>query len=168
MYMKVKALIFDWGDTLMRDFREYSGSMFYWPKVEMIPGVDVAMQEVHQRFICCVASNAGDSDAVLMGQALGRVGLKEYFHHLYTSKELGAAKPSPEFFQQILCQIRATPEECIMIGNDYQKDIASAKVVGLKTIWLSEESVTTPAPDADRVIASMHELVKAVSELTAE
>lgn len=75
-----------------------------------------------------------------MGQALARVDLRQYFHHLFTSKDLGAAKPSPEFFRAILAAIGAEPEECIMIGNDYAKDIASAKAVGLRTIWLAKDA----------------------------
>lgn len=162
---RIKALIFDWGDTLMRDFTEFDTAMVYWPKVEIIPGVAEALQELHPRFTCCVASNAGVSDAELMGQALARVDIRQYFHHLYTSRELGAPKPEPGFFMAILERINAAPEECIMVGNDYQKDIAGAKAVGLHTIFLTTETDPTAVPAADVLIDSMQGLVDAVQKI---
>lgn len=166
---KIKALVFDWGDTLMRDFTEYKGAMVYWPKVEVMPGTPEALAHLYTRFTCCVASNAGDSNAELLGQALDLVDIKKYFHHLYTSKELGANKPEPGFFQAVMGKIAATPDECIMVGNDYQKDIASAKAVGMKTVWLatgySPENPPEAPVAADVVIYSMEKLVKAINQL---
>jgi HAD superfamily hydrolase (TIGR01509 family) len=161
----IKAIVFDWGDTLMRDFPEYQGAMVHWPRVEVIPGVSEALSQLHERITCCVASNAGDSDAELMGLALARVGIRQYFHHLVTSRELGATKPDPAFFREVLQRLGIEPQACIMIGNDYLKDIAPAKSVGLHTIWFSEAPVAEPAPCADAVIHSMKDLVAAVMKL---
>lgn len=164
---QVKALIFDWGDTLMRDFREYAGAMLYWPQVEAMPGTAEALAVLREEYLCCVASNAGDSDSELMGQALERVDLRRYFHRLFTSKELGAAKPDPGFFRAIMEEIAAAAPECIMVGNDYVKDIAAAKAVGMRTIWLAENGRPHEAPDADAVIGSMEQLIAAVRSLDA-
>jgi hypothetical protein len=71
----IKALVFDWGDTLMRDYPEYSGSMAFWPKVELMPYVDEALKAVGNMYTCYAASNAGASDLVLMGKAFERVGI---------------------------------------------------------------------------------------------
>lgn len=165
--LKIKAIIFDWGDTLMRDFTEFDTAMVYWPKVEIIPGVAEALKVLHPRFVCCVASNAGVSDAELMGQALARVDIRQYFHQLYTSKELGAPKPEPGFFTAILERIKATPEECIMVGNDYKKDISGAKAMGLHTIFLTVETDHASLPAADLLINSMQDLVGAVEKICA-
>lgn len=67
---KIKAIIFDWGDTLMRDYKEYSGAMVNWPYVEIISGVKEALDKLNEKYICCVASNEGDSDVELMSKAL--------------------------------------------------------------------------------------------------
>lgn len=160
----MKALIFDWGDTLMRDFPEFTGPMAHWPRVELMPGAAEALAVLHERYICCVASNAGDSNAFLMGQALARVGIRQYCHHLFTSRELGAAKPDPAFFRGILAQLGIEPHEAVMVGNDYVKDIAGAKAVGLWTVWVSANPPGT-APAADAVIASLLELVVVLGSL---
>ena len=154
-----KAIIFDWGDTLMRDHPDIPGPMASWPTVELIPGAAEALAALDPFLICCVASNAGASDAELMGQALDRVGIRTYFHHLYTSKELGAAKPEPRFFTEIASRLGVTPAECVIVGNDYAKDIAGAKAVGMRTVWLKgDEAQPAEAPHADVIIRSMAEL----------
>ena len=165
---KLKAIIFDWGDTLMCDFREFQGPMVHWPHVELIPGVEEALEQLHERFICCAASNADDSDAELMGQALARVGIRQYFHYLFTSKELGASKPHPDFFRRILQRLEIKPAECVVVGNDYKKDIFPAKSIGMYTVWLTESTRVDAAPGADEMIDSMCDLPDAVEKLVFE
>ena len=120
----IQAVIFYWGDTLMRDLNQYRGAMMQWPRVERIRGVEGALASLKGRVVLCVASNAGDSDASLMGRALERVGIRHFFDHLWTSRELGAAKPSPDFFRAVLRKLDLEPVSCVMVGNDYEKDIA--------------------------------------------
>ncbi len=161
----IKAIVFDWGDTLMRGLPEFQGAMVHWPRVEVVPSVAEALEQLYGRFICCVASNAEDSDAELMGQALARVGIRQYFHYLFTSKELGAAKPEPEFFSEILRRLDVEPEECVMVGNDYVTDIVPAKAVGMRTILFLEIPVAGVVPSADVIINSMRHLPAAVADV---
>jgi FMN phosphatase YigB (HAD superfamily) len=164
MKRKIKALIFDWGDTLMWDFPELEGPMAYWGKVETVPGIDKALEMAYTDYICCVASNAGDSTTELMGEALNRVDIKKYFHHLFTSRELGVTKPNLEFFNKILENLNLKPDECIMIGNDYKKDIVPAKAVGIHTIFFTEESKDAVFKDADYAINSMTNLYEVIMD----
>ena len=157
-----KALIFDWGDTLMRVFPEYLGPMVKWPKVEVVPGAVECLSELYPSYICCVASNAGDSDAEQMAKALERVNLKAYFQFFFTSRELGFQKPDPRFFREIALRINIEPEACLSIGNDYQKDIIPAKSVGMGTVLLSYGSVTVPPESTDKIIFRLQDLVKII------
>lgn len=166
---KIQAVVFDWGDTLMRDFAGYDGPMVSWPVVEAMPGAADALADLAGRYTLCVASNAGASDSALMGQALERAGLRRGLTHLFTSKELGAAKPDPAFFRAICERIGLPPEACLMVGNDYRKDIAGAAAAGLRTVWLVSDG---PAPgaagDAHGIIRSLDELPAAVERLDAD
>ena len=161
----IKAIIFDWGDTLMRDFSHFNGPMAYWEQVEAIPYIKEALEAVCIDYICCVASNAGNSNSELMGLALNRVDIKKHFRHLFTSRELGVTKPNLEFFTKILENLNLKPEECIMVGNDYEKDIIPAKAVGLHTILFTEENNAGIFNDADYLISSMDELSGSVENL---
>lgn len=162
---KIKAIVFDWGDTLMRDFAEYSGPMVYWPYVEIVPGVEAALLQIYIDYICCVASNAEASDSKLIGYALARVNINSYFKEYFTSKELGARKPDIKFFQGILDKLNMKPNVVVMVGNDYIKDIVPAKTIGMRTVLFSEEKVTELTPYADHIINSMSELYSAILKI---
>lgn len=164
--MQIQAVVFDWGDTLMRVL-DFPGPMAHWPRVEMVPGADEALRQLAGRVTCCVASNAGDSDAELLGLALARVGLRGYFEHVWTSRELGATKPHPDFFRGVLQRLELEPGECVMVGDDYDKDIVGARRVGMRAVWLAGEHVEL-APSADVVIGSMGELMEAIAKIGDE
>ena len=161
-YCKVKAIVFDWGDTLMRDFAQYSGPMVYWPYVEIVPGVEDALSQIYMDYICCVASNAEASDSKLIEDALARVNINRYFKEYFTSKELGAKKPDIKFFQGIIDKLNKKPNEVIMVGNDYIKDIVPAKTIGMRTVLFSEAKGIELTPYADHTISSMSELYSVI------
>lgn len=54
-----------------------------------------------------------------------------------------------------------------MVGNDYAKDIASAKTAGMRTVWLASLP-GADAPAADAVIHSMEDLNAAINGLTSD
>ncbi|HNZ43060.1 MAG TPA: HAD family hydrolase [Bacteroidales bacterium] len=155
----IKALIFDWGDTIMRDFPEKPGPMHTWDKVEWIPGAENLLKTVSKNFIMVIATNAGASDTVAMIKALRRVGADKYFSHFYSSKELGYDKPDVRFFTVIAEHIGITPEHCLMTGNLYEKDIVGAKASGMKTVLFNEKKSEGDFSQADAVIHSMEELI---------
>jgi FMN phosphatase YigB (HAD superfamily) len=162
---RIEAVIFDWGDTVMQDFPEYKGPMVYWPRVKVVDGVVEALKSIRPEIICCLASNAGDSDAVLMGLALERANIRPYFHYLFTSKELGVKKPDPGFYKVILEKIKLKPQQCIAVGNNYHNDIAPAGKIGIKTIWLSDAKDKDSAKTPEVIIGSMQELPSAIKKI---
>ncbi|MCD6112224.1 MAG: HAD-IA family hydrolase [Bacteroidales bacterium] len=160
----IKALIFDWGNTIMRDFPELEGPMYLWKNVELIPDIKPALEYLSKKYLCCIATNAGCSDTEAMIKALKRVDVDKYFKHFYSSKDLGYSKPDKRFFTSILKNINRSPEECIMIGNDYKKDIYEAKNSGMKTIFFNEDNLKGDFTKADFVINSMSILIKTVED----
>ena len=163
----IKALLFDWGDTIMRDFPDKSGPMASWDKVEWIPFLeDVLKNGISQKFLCVVASNSGDSDTELMIKALDRIHATEYFYDFYTSHDFGVEKPDKRFFETILHLLKINPDEAIMIGNNYHKDIEGAKSAKIPTIFFNEtEHKKDEFPAADIVISSMEVLPLAIKRI---
>ncbi len=101
-----------------------------------------------------------------MGQALARVGIKDYFIHLITSRELGYNKPDLNFFHNMLKELQVQPEETVMVGNDYAKDIIPAKTVGIRTVFFNKnETDQSDFSSADMVIPSMNGLPAAIAKL---
>lgn len=163
----IKVLIFDWGDTIMRDFPELTGPMSEWEHVELIPGADEAMSQLTTNYVCFIATSAAASDTMQMRKSLQRVDVEKYFSGFASSKELRAAKPDPEYYLKIVEMLNVKPEECIHIGNMYAKDISGAKAIGMHTLFFNEHKVAGDFPDADAIIHHMSELplkIKTLSE----
>ena len=161
----IKALVFDWGGTVMADLG-YEGPMYLWPDVRLVPGILKAIEKLSENYILCIATNAGLSDTPAMIRALERVKVQQYFKFYFSSKELKVKKPDPRFFEKICKKMGLPPQDCIMIGNDYLKDICGAKEVGMKTIFYNPSGTVREYDDANRVILSMESLTKVVKELT--
>jgi putative hydrolase of the HAD superfamily len=161
----IKALVFDWGDTLMRDFPGYDGPMVYWPKVELMPDAHTCLKTLSGNYVLCAASNAGDSDSILMRKAFERVGINGFLNHAFTSKELGFTKPDVRFFNAIAGKIGFTPDEIVMIGNDYEKDIKPAKIAGFHTIYYSEIMDQVCNEYADYITNDIGQLIRIVPQI---
>jgi putative hydrolase of the HAD superfamily len=144
----------------MIDYPEYIGPMCYWEKVSTIKNVPETLKLLSTKYLCYVASNAGDSNANLMINALKMVNIDQYFKDFFTSTELGYTKPNPLFFKSIIKKIKLKTKETIIIGNDYYKDIVPAKQIGLNTIYFTyPEKTSNPTPLADIIINDFFELL---------
>jgi putative hydrolase of the HAD superfamily len=155
--MPIKALIFDWGDTVMRDFN-LPGPMSEWDRVEAVPGVKMALEILSKKYTLIIATSAAHSDSTDMKRALARSRLANYFSHFYSLKELGTSKPDPAFFTKALELSGFSKDEVTGIGNLYEKDIVSAKAAGLTTIFFNENKLEGDFHDADHMIHTMGEL----------
>ncbi|OOV87730.1 HAD family hydrolase [Oceanospirillum linum] len=140
--MHQPVYLFDWGDTLMVDFPEMTGKMKDWPKVQMQPEADRVLAELSQSARLFVATGAADSAEADIRAAFDRVGLCPYLEGYFCQSNLGLGKGTAEFYRAIIRQLGITPEQCTMVGDDFDKDIAPALEAGLKAIWLTDKSET--------------------------
>lgn len=67
---------------------------------------------------------------------LRRLGIDGYFDGILISSDCGVKKPDPEFFKRLLYTYQLHSEECLMIGNDEQTDIAGASRMGMDTFYV--------------------------------
>ncbi|MBK9290304.1 MAG: HAD family hydrolase [Bacteroidetes bacterium] len=155
----IKAFVFDWGDTVMRDFG-LPGPMSGWPRVEWMPGAEEALSYLSGRYVCIIATGASHSDVPEMKKALAMVGADKYFRHFFSRFEIGFDKPDVRFFQNVLKLSGFQPHEAVMVGNLYEKDIIGAKAAGMTTIWLNEHAITGSFPMADHIIGHLRMLTQ--------
>lgn len=73
--------------------------------------------------------------------------------HIFISSEVGHPKPSPLFFQAVEEQLELTPDQLLLVGDDYVNDIVGGRRRGWQTIWLSR---ATDRPEG--TIGSLREL----------
>lgn len=67
---------------------------------------------------------------------LEKAGISQFFSVIY-SAEKTKRKPFPEAFAQAIGNHK--PEECAMIGDDFERDILGAMKAGILPIWLTKK-----------------------------
>lgn len=80
----------------------------------------------------------------------------EFKFTLVTSYEnMHAAKPQPAYYREILSVTGDTPNNALMVGDDWKNDIVPAAEVGLFTYWIAPDDAT---PDDPTLIAGQGSL----------
>ena len=109
-------------------------------------------------------SNASDDDNT---QALiDKARLRPYFEYVISSARFGMRKPDPGIFRAALAHFGASPEVAVMVGDNYEADIAGARAVGMQGIWITGRAAG-PLPaqsqvQADAVVATLSEIPAAL------
>lgn len=160
----IRALLFDWGNTVMIDFN-LPGPMYEWEKVAWVPGAEKALKKLSSLYPCYIATNAGQSDASAVLKGLKRVGADIYFSGIFASSDLGFEKPDSRFFREIMWKLKIHAGNLIMIGDNYQKDIMGAKKCGLKTVFYNPLQTSGKFPMADLIIDQMNNLPQVINSL---
>ena len=135
-----RCVLLDWGNTLMREFPEYSGPMAAWSHVEAIPNVKEVLAQLRPQWILALATNSVDSDETAIWEALDRVGLRSLLDKVYCFQSIGHSKPAPDFFNYIVDDLGMDRRCMIMIGDGFEKDVLGANLSGIRGIWFNESS----------------------------
>lgn len=90
-------------------------------------------------------------------------GIAPMFDAIAVSGEVGYGKPDPHIYNWVLEQMGISPEETIMVGDNWRRDAIGPQELGIRGVWIS---MGRPAPD-DRqpwlVIESLAELPAALA-----
>jgi HAD superfamily hydrolase (TIGR01549 family) len=71
-------------------------------------------------------------------QRIEWAGVSDFPFKLITSYEvMHSAKPNSRYYLEILEHIRRSPDECIMVGDDWDNDIVPAMKAGLQVYWVN-------------------------------
>ena len=88
---------------------------------------------------------------VFTAYELRHLGLGEQLDGIYLSSDYGCRKPDLRFYNALVREQNLNPEQCLMIGNDRETDIAGAKAAGMDTLYMhtnltpSEQAEANPA-----------------------
>lgn len=77
---------------------------------------------------------------------LRHLGLGDQLDGIYISSDYGCRKPDRRFYEALLSEQKLDVQNCLMIGNDRQTDIAGAKAMGMATLYM--HTALTPADQA--------------------
>ncbi|MCI6465705.1 MAG: HAD-IA family hydrolase [Faecalicatena sp.] len=81
-----------------------------------------------------------DMTSYIQNKKLEMLGLAPYFDSVVTSEEAGSDKPNSSIFQLCMEKAGCAPEECLFIGDNWEKDVAGACAVGMHCACYSRYS----------------------------
>lgn len=119
--------------------------------IKLYPGVIEALSLLREKgYRLWLLSNA---QAIFTAFELRHLGLGAQFDGVLLSSNYGCRKPDSRFYQALLNQYHLDAENCLMIGNDRQTDIAGARKAGMATLYM--HTALTP-PDQQAADPSLH------------
>ena len=116
-----------------------------------------------QKYIVCAASN-GPFD-----QQLNRIkiaGMDQYFDYYFISSDIGASKPSGDFYAEAFKRLNQgrsdeiKPKETIMIGDSLTSDMAGGRNYGMHTCYYNRSGQKIDNFEYDIMVASLCEIAK--------
>jgi FMN phosphatase YigB (HAD superfamily) len=152
------TVLFDWGDTVMRDYPAITTPMVEWETLEVIDGIADVLADVHSsghRII--LATSAAISDESQIRGAWARFKLDQYFSRIYCFKNTQLSK-GEAFYRHILTDLNIPASDVMMVGDSFEKDVLAANSVGIFAVWFNPISVETRTDTMHITVHSMQEL----------
>ena len=160
-----RALLFDWGGTLMQTMPVYLGEGHGWSTVAAVEGAADAVKTSSKSWRVALATNASESSDEEMLAAFEPLGIRDCFSAVYSFGKAGRPKPWSEFWRYALNDLQLPAERIVMIGDSYMDDIWGATEAGLNGIWVNLHSDEHREKECMRTIHCFSELQAALESL---
>jgi HAD superfamily hydrolase (TIGR01509 family) len=158
--MQYPVVMFDWGDTIMKDDPAMDIPMVLWPRVEAVEGAEEVLQAIHARRTVVMATSADQSSQDEIRLALQRVNLNDFFDRIFCFKNTGRRKSSQDFYPFILEALGADPSEVLMVGDNYESDVLGAVNAGLSAVWFNPKDSEERTGGHYRTIHTLRDLLR--------
>ena len=93
---------------------------------------------------------------------LHEFGFDGMFEKIIESAVVGIRKPDPRIYMLGVETLQMKPEEVVVIGDSFKKDIIPAKKIGCTAIWIKGETWTDENNDEslpDTIITDLKQLI---------
>lgn len=89
-----------------------------------------------------------------------------YTHRLYISEKIGFIKPTADFYNYVMSDLKCRPEECLMIGDSITNDMEGAKAAGMDVCYYNAKGKNKPENvSVDYEVNSIHDLVQMLEQI---
>jgi putative hydrolase of the HAD superfamily len=141
--LRYRTVLFDWGDTVMRDNPVLTVPMVEWQTVEAVEGIAEVLAYLRSSGRQVILATSADiSNEEQIRGALRRVDLAGYFARIYSFKNTGLPK-GEAFYLHILSDLGIPAAEALMVGDHFAKDIQAANAVGIFAVWFNPRNGET-------------------------
>ena len=156
--LRYATVLFDWGDTVMRDDPASLVPMVEWETVEVVEGVADVLEYLRSsgRQIVLATSASISEEGQIRG-ALRRGGLDAYFSKIYCFKNIHLPK-GEAFYRYVLKDLGISSSDALMVGDGFEKDIQAANAVGIFAVWFNPRTGEMRSDELHTTVPSMQEL----------
>jgi FMN phosphatase YigB (HAD superfamily) len=156
--LRYPTILFDWGNTVMRDDPAMTAPMVEWEDVEVVDGIADVLAWLHASGRQIILATSADvSDENQIRGALARGGLDKYFSHIYCFKNTNLPK-GEAFYRHILNDLKIHSSGALMVGDHFEKDVQIPNSLGMFAVWFNPMSNETRKGDLHITVNSMEEL----------
>lgn len=111
-------------------------------------GAEELLEALYKNYRLFICSNG---TAVVQDGRIKSAGIAPYFEKIFVSENMGANKPSREYFEKCFSQIPDFDRDrCIILGDSLSSDIRGGINAGIKTCWFNHKyakNTTDTRPD---------------------
>ena len=104
---------------------------------------------------------SNSSDDLNTYELLEKAKLRSYFEFILSSAAFGKRKPHPGIFHAALDHFQISPDQTVMVGDNYDADILGARQLEMNTIWITRR-IHLPSGDpllqGETVVSSLSEI----------
>ncbi len=142
--MALRWVLFDWGDTLMREDGPADLPMALWPEVQAVADAAEVLAQLTRCYRVGVATNAALSDRPMIERALARASLLAHVSEVFSFRELGVRKAEPAFWEAVMARLGVGRDDLLMIGDDLVQDVEGPRACGISAIWFNWKRAPGP------------------------
>lgn len=118
------------------------------------------LRDLHDRYRIAVVSNFYGNLRVILDEC----GFMDFIDAAVDSSAVGIFKPDPALFLIAMRELGIGAADAAMVGDSLGKDLAPARQLGLRTVWLCNSLSGDREGSDDRELAADY-LIRSISEL---
>ena len=133
-------------------------------KLDILPEVIKTLPKLKNKGVRYFLTTDSYKESEFLNERLKDMGLYGLIEGVYSSKSLGATKPSKKFFDPVLKDIGIKKENAVFIGHE-PEEVVGANKYGLRTIALNYKPEDSYALNCATKINRFSDLIKLIDNL---
>ena len=108
-------------------------------KTTLMPHAQEVLEYLYQKDCSMGIISNGFKEVQI--RKLEKSNIRRFFSRIFISEEIGIHKPHPEIFRAAVTAFNAKKSDCLMVGDDFAKDIEGAQVFGIDQFFYNPHHI---------------------------